>query len=187
MNKTKLNLSFCSEVDINLYFPIELSHETQKLYEDLNKLGYDLFNINDIFYQDICTPYILRNYLWIKNKSKNGTDILLSDRINDIYYKNNNLTTCQKNCEYSNYLSETKLLKCKCNVNIEPIDYKNQQKFSPKKIYESFYDVLKYSNYKILKCYKLILNNKTIFSNIGSIIVFAFFAIYFFLSFFLFV
>jgi len=174
LNKTRLNLSLCSEVDINLYFPIELNHETQKLYEDLNKQGYDLFNINDKFYQDICTPY----------KSQNGTDILLSDRINDIYSKNNNLTTCQQNCEYSNYLPETKLLKCKCNVNIEPIDYKNQQKFSPKKIYESFYDVLKYSNYKMLKCYKLILNNKTIFSNIGSIIVFAFFAIYFFLSFF---
>ena len=44
--------------------------------------------------------------------------------------------------------------------------------------------MLKYSNYKILKCYKLILNNKTIFSNIRSIIVFSFFAIYFFLSFF---
>ena len=174
LNKTRLNLSLCSEVDINLYFPIELNNETQKLYEDLNKQGYDLFNINDKFYQDICTPY----------KSQNGTDILLSDRINDIYSKNNNLTTCQQNCEYSNYLPETKLLKCKCNVNIEPIDYKNQQKFSPKKIYESFYDVLKYSNYKMLKCYKLILNNKTIFSNIGSIIVFAFFAIYFFLSFF---
>ena len=174
LNKTRLNLSLCSEVNINLYFPIELNHETQKLYEDLNKQGYDLFNINDKFYQDICTPY----------KSQNGTDILLSDRINDIYSKNNNLTTCQQNCEYSYYLPETKLLKCKCNVNIEPIDYKNQQNFSAKKIYESFYDVLKYSNYKMLKCYKLILNNKTIFSNIGSIVVFSFFAIYFFLSFF---
>ena len=117
INKTKLNLSLCEGTDIHLYFPIQLNIETQQLYEDLNKQGYDLFNIKDKFYQDICTPY----------KSENGTDILLSDRINNIYYKNNNLTSCQENCEYSNYSSETKLLKCKCYVNTEPIDYENQK------------------------------------------------------------
>ena len=117
INKTKLNLSLCEGTDINLYFPIELNSKTQQLYEDLNKQGYDLFTIKDKFYQDICTPY----------KSENSTDILLSDRINDFYYKNNNLTSCQENCDYSDYNKETKLLKCKCSVNTEPIDYKNQK------------------------------------------------------------
>ena len=175
INKTKLNLSLCEGTDIDLYFPVELNSQTQQLFEDLNKQGYDLFNIKDKFYQDICTPY----------KSENGTDILLSDRINDLYYKNNNLTTCQENCEYSDYTSETKLLKCKCNVNTEPIDYKNQKKFTPKKIYESFYDVLKYSNYKVLTCYKLIFEKDPVSSNIGSILVIIFFGIYFFFLIFL--
>ena len=134
----------------------------------MNKQGYDLFNIKDKFYQDICTPY----------KSENSTDILLSDRINDFYYKNNNLTSCQENCDYSDYNKETKLLKCKCNVNTEPIDYKNQKKFTPKQIYESFYDVLKYSNYKILKCYKLIIEKDLFSSNIGNILVLIIFGIY---------
>ena len=169
INKTKLNISICEGVDINIYFPIELNNQTQKLYEDLKQQGYDLFNINDKFYQDICTPY----------KSDNGTDILLSDRINDIYNKNNNLTSCQGNCEYSNYISENKLLKCNCKVNTESIDYKNQEKFVPKKLYESFYEVLKYSNYKILKCYKLIFKKEIVLSNIGSILVLIFFGIYF--------
>ena len=40
------------------------------------------------------------------------------------------------------------------------------------KKHESFYDVLKYSNYKILKCYKIALNIKAKKTNFGSIIVF---------------
>ena len=51
-----------------------------------------------LFYQDICTPY----------KTKNRTDILLSDRKND-YYNSNNTSICQENCEYSSYISETNL------------------------------------------------------------------------------
>ena len=168
MNRTKLNLSLCKETDINLYFPIELNSDTHQLYEDLQNYGYDLFNINDRFYQDICTPY----------ETENGTDIILSDRINDLYYANNNLTVCQDNCEYSEYISETKLLKCKCNVNMESIDYEDSKKFTPKKIYESFYEVLKYSNYKIIKCYNLIFQGNPFKSNTGSKIVLIFFIFY---------
>ena len=56
---------------------VELSDELQKIYQELKERGYDLFDINSEFYQDICTPY----------KSTNGTDVLLSDRV-DTYYNN---------------------------------------------------------------------------------------------------
>ena len=168
LNKTKLNLSLCEGTDIHLYAPIELDNHTQQLYEHLQNSGYDLFNINDKFYQDICSPY----------KSENGTDIILTDRINEIYYKNNNLTVCQENCQYSEYVAETKLLKCSCNAITESIDYENKQKFTSKKIYESFYEVLKYSNYKIVKCYNLIMQKNPFSSNKGSNLIFTFFIIY---------
>ena len=146
-NKTKLDLSICESALIDLYIPITLSEETQNLYEDLKNNGYDLFNINDSFYQDICTPY----------NSQNGTDVLLSDRKNDYY--NNNDTTCQPNCKYSSYSDESKFLKCECNVENEEIETKEvDNKFNGKIIYRSFYEILKYSNYKVLKCYKLIFN-----------------------------
>ena len=48
-----------------------------------------MFNINDRFYTDICTPY----------KSSKKTDMLLVDRIDDIY--NNIDAQCQPNCEFS--------------------------------------------------------------------------------------
>ena len=92
---TKLDLSVCSHVKINIYIPIQLTEETQELYEDLKSQGYDLFDENDRFYKDICTPY----------KSENGTDVLLSDRYND-YFLSNELI-CQSNCEYSDYSHES--------------------------------------------------------------------------------
>ena len=159
-NKEKLNISICEEIPINIYFPIELCKETRQLYDQMKNLGYDMFNINDPFYQDICTPF----------DSPDDTDILLSDRIDYIYH--NNDIQCQSNCKYSQYSIESEYLNCSCsieeNVNLE---HKKSDKFNAKKIYESFYEVLKYSNYDILKCYNIILNIDLIRINMGSIIV----------------
>ena len=79
--------------------------------------GYNLFDKNDKFYTDICTPY----------KTENGTDILLSDRYNDFFTPNQ--LTCQANCEYSDYLPDSQYLKCECNiVDEEKIETKEPEK-----------------------------------------------------------
>ena len=98
-NKTKLNLSVCDDINIDVYIPVTLSDKTQNLYNELKELGYDLFDINSPFYNDLCTPY----------KSPDGTDVLLSDRINFYYY--NDETTCQSNCKFSDYLMESQYFK----------------------------------------------------------------------------
>ena len=161
-----LDLSICENTTIYLYIPISLSEKTQKLYNDLQNYGYDLFDINDPFYQDICTPYT----------SENNTDILLSDRKNDFY--NTNETGCQSNCEYSDYLSDAGFLKCECNVINEEIDIKNPKKFNGLILVTSFYEILKYSNFKVLKCYNLVFR-KIILKNKGSIMVMVYFLFYF--------
>ena len=165
--KTKMNLSFCDDTLINVYIPIELSGYVKQLFEKVEKSGYDMFNINDPFYQDICTPF----------DSLDETDILLTDRINYIY--NNDDTQCQSNCRFSYYSIESQYLNCSCSTN-KDIKYDNliKDKFSPKKLYESFYDVLKYSNYDILKCYKIITNLNNIKSNIGCILTIVLFCCY---------
>jgi hypothetical protein len=166
-NMTKLNLSICSNLTIEIYTPLIISDKLQNLHYELKEMGYNLFDINSQFYQDICTPY----------KSSEGTDILLSDRINYIY--NNEETTCQSNCKFSNYLIEEQYLKCDCDVKNSEININNNNKFNAKSIYESFYSVLKYSNYKVLKCFKLILKLDSLTKNIGSIITIVYFLIYF--------
>ena len=165
-NKTKLDLSICQNNPVNIYIPIIISEKTQNLYKDLAESGYNLFNINDSFYQDICTPY----------KSENGTDVLLSDRKIDFYSENE--TKCQVNCNYSNYNFESKYLKCECSVINENIITKDIEKFNGKMILTSFYDTLKYSNFKVLKCYKLIFTINVISKNAGSETIILFFVLY---------
>ena len=165
--KSKLDLAVCNNVSIDIYVPLVLSEELYNLYNELKEQGYDLFNINSDFYQDICTPF----------SSSNGTDVLLSDRAN--YYFNNDETQCQSGCSFLNYNFETQSLKCECNINETQLDIENIKKEeSSKSLYKSFYDVLKYSNYKVLKCYKLAFQIKNLYKNIGTILALIYFIIY---------
>ena len=163
-SKTKLNLSYCENTNINIYVKAELSDETKNSYEKLKSLGYNMFNIDDSFYQDICIDYT----------SDGNTDIILSDRINYIY--NNDDTQCQPNCKLSKYSEESQYLNCSCSIN-EEVNNMNE-KFNTKKVFESFFTVLKYSNYKVLKCYNLVFTKFLMTKNIGGILVFTFILIY---------
>ena len=155
----KLDLSVCANTDITIYVPIELNEKTKKIYDSMREQGYNLFDRNDKFYWDICTPY----------KSIDGTDVILTDRINGIYEENK--LTCQNDCEFSDYLPDFKYMKCECNVtNTKKIETKNPEKITMKSISKSFFNVLKYSNYKVLRCYNLVFRKVTIKDNVGSIL-----------------
>ena len=136
-----MNLSICNEEKVNIYFPLILSEETRNTYENMKKLGYNMFNINDPFYQDLCTPY----------KTENDTDMPLSARKDYIY--NNKDSQCQSNCQFSSYLLNSLYINCSCNIEQKEEKGEEIKKFSGKTLYEIFYDVLKYANFNILKCH----------------------------------
>ena len=75
----------------------------------------------------------------------------------------------KNNCKLSTYSEETNHLNCSCTVS-EEINNMNQ-KFNAKKIYESFVDVFKFSNYKVLKCSKLVFSKNPFPKNKGLIII----------------
>ena len=166
-NKTKLDLSICQNVSIDVYIPSQLSDKTQKLIENLEKLGYDVFNLNSPFYTDFCTKYT----------TEEGTDITIEDRKKYIYEAIMNEINCQENCEFSSYDSDKRYLECKCKVEeeINTVDYKQ---FDLKKFYHAFYDVLKYSNYKVIFCYKLVFTFDNFNYNKGCWIIFILFLLY---------
>ena len=160
----KLNLTLCSSISIDIYIPVETSEETMKLYKDLKSKRFNLFDKNDKFYTDICTPY----------KSQIGTDVLLSDRYND-FYKSNELS-CRENCEYSEYLFDAQYLKCECDIiEQDQIETEDPEKFSAKSIANTFINVLKYSNYKVLKCKSLVFNKNIFSKNLGNILTLIYF------------
>ena len=65
---------------------------------------------------------------------------------------------------------ESQYLKCDCDTSNSEIDVKNTKKFKPKTLYQNFYDVLKYSNYKVLKCYKFAFSIKSLTINIVQLL-----------------
>ena len=116
INKKKLDLSPCNNISINLYIPININNESQILYDDLNKSGYNSFDINDPFYHDICTLY----------KTKDNTDILLSDRRKDYYIKEG---APQSNCEFLGNIDNI-YLKYNCTIDKEGINATKINRFS---------------------------------------------------------
>ena len=110
-NKTKVDLNICKNTSIYINTPIYLSQEIESLYESLSGSGYNLFNSNDSFYNDICSPYT----------SEKGIDIPITDRRNEIYNNMKDYTICQNNCSFLSYNSSNKKSKCECSAQIEDI------------------------------------------------------------------
>ena len=154
-----VSLDICDGVIISIQVPVNLPNETDLLYSDLDKLGYNLFDINDSFYNDICSKYT----------ANNGADMILSDRKSIIYDKNKNLSLCQKDCTFVSYNTETKKVKCDCAVQKEEtITDITKISFDSNQFMDSFYNVLKNSNFLVMKCIKLAFSLKGQKNNIGS-------------------
>jgi len=160
----QLNLSYCEDTTITINVPVQLNENLNSLVDSLSESGYDIFNEEDSFYNDICSTYT----------NQNGTDMLLSDRKTDIYTNILNQTFCQTGCELETYNASTKRAKCNCNIEEETVTQvtADEDSFSKKEIVQSFYDTLKNSNFQVLKCYKLIFDGKRIKNNYGEILMF---------------
>jgi len=159
----QLNLDVCKNIPINITIPAYLDSETILVYESLNSSGYNLFNSNDKFYNDICTTYT----------TINNTDILLIDRKTDIYNKYANISICQENCDLVSYNDNSKRVSCFCYIqsNVTNIDLNIQPKFILKGVQDIFFNYLNNSNFRVLKCYRVAIDLSTIFENIGRIIM----------------
>ena len=159
----QLNLDVCQDIIINISVPANLNSDTILLYQSLNDNGYNLFDLNDGFYKDICTPYT----------SINNTDVLLQDRKTDIYDNYGNLTICQENCHLESYHNHSKMVSCSCEIqsNKTNMDLYIEPNFSIKGISGFLLDYLNNSNFRVMKCYKVAIDLTTISKNIGRIIM----------------
>ena len=160
---TPLELSVCDDVTVSINAPVKLDDSISSLYINLKNSGYNLFQNNDPFYTDICTVYT----------SENGTDMLLEDRIKEIFKKSGNKPLCQSGCELLNYDSIQGKAECKCSTQKNRTDTfsvnSDNQFMMMDMVSESFSKTLKNSNFKVLKCYKIAFDMKTIAKNIGKI------------------
>ena len=157
-----LSLEECEGMNVIINSPIDIDSYIESLYETMSKSGYNLFDANDSFYNDICAVYT----------TQNGTDILLYDRRMDIYQSTINISLCQEGCIFLSYNSETKKAECNCPIQKEKIQTNtSKMEFEKNGIIEEFRSILRDSNFKVMKCYKLIFNPKVFIKNIGSIVM----------------
>ena len=168
-SKIFLELEECSGSDVIINVPIDLESNIELLYNMLANSGYNLFDANDSFYNDICAVYT----------TENGTDILLYDRRMDIYQKTLNISLCQEGCKFLSYNSKTKKAQCDCPIQSNSMDLDlSDIKFDKNKMVDDFYSTLKNSNFRVLKCYKLVYNQNVFIRNLGSIVMTVLFSLF---------
>ena len=156
-------LDICENSSIIINTPNNLDETTESLYKSLNKSGYNLFDINDPFYRDFCTPYT----------TENGTDITLLDRHNLYYENNKDKFLCQSDCKFLYYNETSKKSKCSCNIKKNDIITQILNLKFKKEIFVDKFLLasLKNANFKVMKCYKLVFSIEGLSHNIGSYIL----------------
>ena len=168
-----LNLSICNDLQITINVPVNMDSNIENLYNSLSESGYNLFDENDAFYNDICATYT----------TLNGTDMLLSDRKKDIFNSSQSQYMCQTGCELESYNSTNKKAKCDCSVTKESFESNDEldikQFFNKKEIGNNFYKTLANSNFRVLKCYPLVFEFRKILKNYGEIFLTIIFLGYF--------
>ena len=162
----KIELDICNNIDININVPVYFEENTQKISQRLNESGYNIFDETDRFYNDICSKFT----------TDSGTDIILNDRRNDIYSLANNISLCQKGCNFQYYNFKLNQAKCKCQI-VEKTsfisDFNDIKIYfgSRNNIYNIFRKSLSLSNIQVMKCYKLAFDFSDIMYNYGCIIM----------------
>ena len=157
-NLEKLELTPCKDVKVDIFIPIELD-------DDVNKL-----NSSSDYYNDICFTL----------NSENGTNITLKDRQNNFVEENR--TICEEHCQFIKYNYDTKKAVCSCEIKIK-LPIIPEIKFDKNKLYDSFTDIKNIANLNILKCYKLFFAFENILKNYGCLIMILIFIIHIICSF----
>ena len=148
LNENKIiDLNICKNMKVDFYIPVKIDEEN--LYK---------YNSSNEFYNDICYTFT----------TKYKTDIILKDRRNEFIY--NNMSLCEKNCEYKGYDIITKKVKCECYIKIKFLLF-SEIEINKDLLLNNFKDLNNIMNLNCMKCYKITLCTKGLKYNIGSYII----------------
>ena len=147
-NKEKLDISICSDSNIQIHYLIKANSSL-----DLSAVNYfkdsniDVFNIKDKFFSDICTSF-----------SYNNKDVILEDRIIDFFQ---NYTLCEENCLFNEIDLNLMNIICDCSIKA------NLSVIEPKIKLEELEDIETNLAFSIIKCYNLAFSWNGKYKNIG--------------------
>jgi len=158
--KNKIDLSQCNNSNIKILYGIKNnSYLDMSVVKSFKDSDINVFNISDEFFNDICYSY-----------SENGNDLILEDRIKDIYQ---DFTLCEEGCYSDKIDINNMLVSCQCNIK-ENITTEIKE-INDEKIVEKITSL----NFEIIRCYNLVFSFKGKMKNYGFWILSIFFLFYF--------
>ena len=154
-NKTYLNTSICSNITIPINYILnsniqKINYNLVNQYRDMD---INVFDINEPFFTDICTPY-----------SSNGNDMILEDRHDYIYQ---NFSLCDKNCENPEVNLDKNTVTCQCKIKDSITNTEAGTNFQ-----QIDYDKISKTNLDVIKCTNLVFSFKNKDKNAGFILFF---------------
>lgn len=146
----QINKDFCKETNITIFnpiFPGSYNEINLELSKDLSEEGYDIYNPNDSFYNDVCSTY----------STKNKTNVLLEDRKKFIF---KNISFCEAGCQYKGFNFSANSVICECGVKMDITA--EERSFHGIEGNWDFFKVSKQDNIKAFKCYKVLFSEKLV-------------------------
>jgi len=151
INNTKLDLSLCNNTRFRVDIPVNIDEENLYKYDQ-----------NSNYYNDICFTYT----------SENGTDVILVDRRKE--FIQNNMSLCERNCDYKGYDMDSKNAKCDCEIVVENNNsdiISESESDDDENFFNNFINITSISNIEVLKCYKNIFTKDGLIKNYGNYII----------------
>ena len=167
-----INMDICENMEITVSKNIELTEELKNIIINANEQGYNIADINDPFYNDVCTSYT----------TSNGTDITITDRITDIYGENFGEFINYDECNFESFnLNETSAtLICKSKTKSNNSTEDKNTSLDIKQILNNF-NFYKSSNFYVVTCYKKFFSKEGQSNNYANYIYYVIFALIFIL------
>ena len=153
----KLDIELCVNEIIEIRLPIRMKDYQMDLISKTKNLGYNIFDLEDSFYNDICSTF-----------SHNNSDISLSERRGLLDFSNEKF--CMDRCNFSIIDSITLRSICFCKIYSFNHNYDYDNKNNQFSEGEKLLNAMKISNsinIKVVKCFKKIFTLKLFTENYG--------------------
>ena len=149
----KLDINLCSQNYIEIRLPLALKKYKMDLVLSTSNLGYNIFNLNDSFYNDICSIF-----------TYNNSDFSLSERKLLLDLTDENICV-QAGCNFSDFDIVTLRTICECkigndinNESLNEIEINNNEEDNIFKILKENINFSQASNIRVVKCFSKVLN-----------------------------
>ena len=151
-NEIDIN-KYCLGIKISITSPIiNIDSFDYGTAQQLSNYGYDVFDPNNDFFNNICTTYT----------NQNGTDVTLKDRQRDYYQK---VDFCGQ-CFYDGINYDDKTVNCVCEID-ENMEHKFIDKEFMQDLTIEFKHMFISETFYVVRCYKLVFNKNYFKKNIG--------------------